>query len=526
MGLVSTAFSLSTSVGSALRRTFTDGETQHTGFAPRVGTLQYYADLYDDADHEPGDSRYERVRLAQRLPKRFRTVYNPTGRCVDFYPAHCYPGDWNLDGRASPDGRPNRVRFTGDAFDDRAGMKAGELPSAVMQALDWGNGSAMLYVYVRTAAKLGSVLIECVDRLPDAEHGQTGKVYPEVIDPRDVVDLDLSPSGHVRRYAVAYRAVNPRTQMAATYRKEVDRQTVRTFWDDALVSDEPHDYGFCPAAWVKAFDAGGHYGRPAIASAVRKIVEYNRIVAPTSDWVSKFLHQPMVFWTDADFRANPDIVFEVPDDDGSKLPYMKLPVGGSVTPLVGVMPIGEIGGYLDRLSAQVESDLPEIVVSQELRAMSNVTGPGAARMMADAAGRLDEVQGNSDAGLVKLSQMLVAIGGYRLNDGAWGATSKLTRQQQKFSPFSLESYGRGDLDFGLVRRPLVETTELERVSLATMKELLQTRAGLREVGYSDEPGPGNAPSEIDTMLAERQALSGLLDARLTGFAANDEAGVG
>ncbi len=513
---MSTALNLSTSVGSALRRTFADGATHHGDFAPLLGTLQYYADLYDDADHEPGDLRYERVRLSQRLPKRYRTVYNPTARCVDFYPAHVYPGDWNLDGRASPDGRPNRVRFAGDAFDDRAGIKAGELPAAVMQALDWGNGAAMLYVYVRTVAKLGSVLVECVDRLPDTDRGQAGKVYPEVVDPRDVVDLDLSPSGHVRRYAVAYRAINPRTQQAATYRKVVDRQTVRTYWDDVLATEEAHDYGFCPAVWVKHFDAGGYYGRPAVAAAVRKIVEYNRIVAPTSDWVSKFLYQPMVFWTDANFKANPDIVFEVPDDDGSKVPYMKMPPGGSVSPLIGVMPIGEIGGYLDRLNAQVESDLPEIVVSQQLRSMSNVTGPGAVRMMTDAAARLNEAQGNSDAGLVKVSQMLVAIAGHRLNDGAWGPMSRLTRQQKKFVPFGLDSYARGDVDFGLVRRPLVEATDLELVSLASMKESLQTRTGLKEVGYSDERN-GDAPSEIDEMLAERRALASGFDAQLTGI---------
>jgi hypothetical protein len=486
-------------VGSAVRRTFADPGTQHSGFSPLIGTLQYYADLYDDADHEPGDLRYERVRISQRLPKRYRTVYNPCGRSVDFFPSHIYPGDWNLDGRASPDGRPNRVRFAGDVFEDHNGVQAGELPFAVMQALDWGNGSALLYVYVRTAAKLGSVLIECVDRLPDAETGSAGKVYPEIVDPRDVVDLELSPSGHVRRYALAYRAINPRTKQSATYRKEVDRQFVTTFWDDVKVSEDEHGYGFCPAAWVKHFDAGGDYGRPAVAGAVRKIVEYNRIVAPTSDWVAKFLAQPMVFWTDANFKANPDIVFEVPDDDGSKVPYLKLPPGGSVSPLIGMMPIGEIGGYLDRINAQVESDLPEIVVSQQLRLMSSVTGPGAARMMADAAGRLDEAQGNADAGLVKASQMLVAIGGYRLNSGAWGATSKLTRQQQKFAPFGLESFERGDLDFGIIRRPLIEATEIERIDIAASKENLKSPTALREVGYDDDA--------IATILEERQATA-------------------
>ena len=54
--------------------------------------------------------------------------------------------------------------------------------------------------------------------------------------------------------------------------------------------------------------------------------------------------------------------------------------------------------------------------------------------------------------------MAVAIAGMRANDGSW---PELTAQQQKFTPFGLESYARGDLDMSIASRPLLTPTALE-----------------------------------------------------------------
>ncbi len=490
--------------GAAIRRAVTDQDERHVAFAPRPGVLQLYADLYADTDHEPGDARYDAYRRQQKLPLRYRTIYNPTSRCVDFYPPHCYPGGWHMDGRPAPDGRPNRLWFPADLFEALP-----DLPPAVMQALDWANGAAMLAVYVRTAATFGSALLEVVDRRYNPDTGQAGKAYPVVTDPRDVADLDLSDAGHVRSYTLAYRALDPRDGKVKSYRKDVDRMTVRVSWDDKLVSEEEHGYGFCPAAWVKFFDAGGDWGVPAVGKAVRLIQEINRILAPADDWIVRFVDQPMVFWTDATFGKDLTVFSPDAGDGGGPsglLKYLKGPKEGRTEPLMAVLPIEGVGGQVDRLVNEVEANLPEIVFSRELRAMSQVTAPGAARLMADAAGRLDEAVANLDSGLVKAAQMCLAVAGERLRRGDWGPASRLTRQQQKFRPFSLTSYAEGSLDFGLVPRPLILPTTAELIAEAVARESIRTPTGLGEIGYSDDDIYGDAgpPAIKPGILAERQ----------------------
>jgi hypothetical protein len=55
--------------------------------------------------------------------------------------------------------------------------------------------------------------------------------------------------------------------------------------------------------------------------------------------------------------------------------------------------------------------------------------------------------------------MATAIGGFRASTGAWGP---LNAQQQKFTPFNLESYQRGDLNIDIMPRPLLTPTKLEQ----------------------------------------------------------------
>ncbi len=90
--------------------------------------------------------------------------------------------------------------------------------------------------------------------------------------------------------------------------------------------------------------------------------------------------------------------------------------------------------------------------------MSQVTGPAAARLVGDVANRFAEVAAIVDQANVKLFQMAVAIAGFRANSGAWGS---LNRQQQKFTPFDLKSYDKGDLDMAIMPRPLLVPTRQE-----------------------------------------------------------------
>ena len=109
--------------------------------------------------------------------------------------------------------------------------------------------------------------------------------------------------------------------------------------------------------------------------------------------------------------------------------------------------------YVEKLLGEIESDHPELTFYQQLREMSQVTGPAAQRLMGDVQALVMDAQANYDQQLIKAFQMAVAIGGWRLSQGDWGPA--VNRQQEAYRGFDLESYRRGDLDFSIEDRKSV-----------------------------------------------------------------------
>jgi hypothetical protein len=115
---------------------------------------------------------------------------------------------------------------------------------------------------------------------------------------------------------------------------------------------------------------------------------------------------------------------------------------------------------VEKLLAQVEDNHPELTFYKQLREMSQVTGPAAQRIVGDVEQRVSKAQARYDAGNIRVFQMSLAIGGYRANNRDMG-WANLNRQQQKFLPFNLDSYERGDLGMSIMPRPLLKPTKLE-----------------------------------------------------------------
>ena len=136
--------------------------------------------------------------------------------------------------------------------------------------------------------------------------------------------------------------------------------------------------------------------------------------------------------------------------------------------------------------------------------MSQVTSPGAARMMGDVYSRVLEVSSNYDTQSIKLFQMVAAIGGFRFRENREGWRLK-TEAQAKFAPFDLDSYARGDLNMAIMPRPLIPMTEDDTITL-TGKRLDNAKKAqgifnddkvLEVAGVSDK-------SERATILTEHQ----------------------
>ncbi len=364
------------------------------------------------------------------LYRNIRMIYNPTRRLVDFYAGQVYPGVLSEDGLKLPDGVPLAVPFSEDT--------SKELKSAIAQLWQWSNWQARKSVQVRFSAALGNTLIEIAD---DVEHGQ---VSMNVIWPGFVVDLHLDSADNVKSYAIQYLAQDETG--GYLYRKEVDKREFRYYrngepfdYGDGQVAENP--YGFCPAVWLKHVDIGGQHGSPAIAGSFGKIDELNNLASHFHDQIHKIIGAPMLIGSSTSIanisqvtKRVPTSEFIEPATDQESILLLKGSADSKVSSLAGKLDLAGTLAAMKELLTEVEQDHPELTFYKELRAMSQVTGPAAARLVGDVANRFAEVAAIVDQANVKLFQMAVAIAGFRANSGAWGS---LNRQQQKFTPLEI-----------------------------------------------------------------------------------------
>lgn len=424
----------------------------------------YNTGVFDDI------ATWARYRAQYRLYRQIRLIYSPVRRLVDFYAGAIYPGVLSEDGADLPDGVALAIPL---ADDTPPALKA-----AIGQWWQWTNFQSGKSLMVRYGAATGSVLVEVVDDL------ERGKVTANIVWPGLVADLQLDATGNVKAYAVEYDTTDDRGQRY-TFRKEIDQKAIRFYRDnrpfdpDGMGSTLPNPYGFVPAVWAKHRDLGGDHGAPAIHGSLGKVDELNSLASHIHDSIHKTIGAPVIMWskgTPANLlnqsKRGSTEDLDVPEADRESMLLLHGPEGGRVDSLNGNLSLGDSLPYLDKLIGEIEQDHPELAMYRELRAMTQVTGPGAARMMGDVASMVVESQAAYDQQVVKLHQMAVAIAGWRASRGDWGPS--LTRQQAKFLPFDLTSYERGDLDFAIMPRPLIPLTPEEQISRERAQLSLET----------------------------------------------------
>lgn len=391
------------------------------------------------------------------LYRNIRLIYNPTKRLVDFYAGQVYPGVLSEDGHALPDGVSLAIPFSKDT--------PPALKSAIAQFWQWSNWQARKSIQVRYGAALGSVLMELID---DPE---SGRISADIVWPGFISQISLDPAGNVKSYTLEYQARDDRD--AYIYRKEVDGNQFRYYkngepfdYGSGSVLDNP--YGFCPAVWIKHTDIGGTHGSPAISGSLGKIDELNNLASHVHDQIHKVIGAPLLIATSSPIAplfntqkrgATTDL--PVPTGDQESVLMLKGAADSRVESLAGSLSLSESLQYMSSLITELEQDHPELTFYKELRNMSQVTGPAASRLVGDVESRFAEAAASYDQANIKLFQMAVAIAGFRANSGAWGP---LSAQQKKFTPFSLTSYTKGDLDMAIMPRPLLTPTRSELAS--------------------------------------------------------------
>lgn len=455
------------------------------------------------------------------LYRNIRSIYNPTRRLVNFYVAQVYPGVLSEDASKLPDGVAIAIPFSDDT--DEA------LKIAVAQFWQWSNWQSNNKLMVRYGGATGSVLVEVVDNVTRGKI-TTAVRWPGLLADRakdDSPSLILDDVGNVKFYALEYQALNDKGD-TYTYRKEVGQESIIEYADDKVTSEEPNPYGFVPAVWCKHIDEGwgvdgeGVYGAPAISGSIGKIDELNGLASHTHDHIDALVDSPGIISSDGGVgrigeqssaikvsRANTQDEFATVGATSvmktMRRLLLKAPKGASWVPLTGNLQPEQVIPAMDHLLTEIEHDHPELGMYQELRKMSQVTSPGAARMMGDVYSRVLEVSSNYDTQSIKLFQMAAAIGGFRYRENREGWRLR-TEAQAKFAPFDLDSYARGDLNMAIMPRPLIPMTEDDTISL-TGKRLDNAKKAqgifndekvLEVAGVSDE-------KERKQILAQREA---------------------
>jgi hypothetical protein len=422
-----------------------------------------------------------------RLYRQIRALYNPVRRLCDFYGQSVYPGVLTLDGERLPEGVPLAIPLADDI--DPA------LRAALGQFWRWTNMQALKGVIVRYGAIAGNVLVELLD------DPATGKVTAGVVWPSLIQAIDQDRTGNVLAYTLRYLATDD-DGYQYEYRKEVDKASIATYRDgephsyDGGPAVTPNPYGFVPAVWCKHREIGGNFGAPAIHGSIGKLDELNSLASHAHDQIHKVIEAPMVLWTgggglkhlvgkSAKRGATDEMAFPVADRESVQL--LQGPADGKTSSLVGNLPLAEAVVYMTNLVGEIEQDHPELAMYRELRAMSQVTGPAAARLMGDVGGLVQETAAGYDHQMIKLCQMAVAIAGWRLASGDWGPPN---RHQEAFRPFDLGSYARGDLDFDISPRPLIPQTRREQLDNQRAELALQAdRIALLSLAVPGQAAP-------------------------------------
>lgn len=485
----------------------TPGQVSALAFAERRAHFNllwhYYKNtVFDDL------ALWQKYRQNYVLYKHIRSIYNPTKRLVNFYANQVYPGVLSSDALQLPDGVPIAIPLSRDTPE--------ELQMAIAQFWQWSNWQSSNKLLLRFGAATGSVLAEILD------DPVKGKVSAVVRWPGLVSEIELDDVGNLKFYALEYDTTDAEGKQY-TYRKEVTRKSFRYFRDDSpfvpegrLSAVEDHDYGFVPAVWCKHVDEGNDFGAPAIAGSVSKIDELNGLASHTDDLIDKVIENPGIIASSgrvgligADRTPTATDEYNAAENTRTRNSTSLILKGPADTTYVTMAPNldpSEVLPHIESILGELERDFPELTMYQELRRMSQVTGPGAARMMGDVASRVLEVASNYDTQSIKLFQMATAIGGQRFREGREGWRMK-TAQQRKFAPFDLMSYQKGELDFSIMPRPLIPMTATEALEIdglrldnaAKSEGLFSEDKRLEIAGIAD-------PEERSQILAARRAF--------------------
>jgi len=444
----------------------------------RQARYEIYDGYYHNIAYHSLVSYAEALKVAERLYKHVRGVFNPVSRIVELYTAKVYGGMLDTENASS-----GAIQVS--AADDALRQAI----TRVWQNSRWEQKKSL---YVRNGAKFGDSFLKIVDDV------QQGTVYMEAMNPSVVKAVQSTPSGAITYLELEYwlpRAASVENEAAlpyVLYNETWTPEEVVTTVDGkpAFIHQNgrgealdrwPNAYGFIPVVHVQHRDVGLQFGATPYYTQLQKINELNDIASNINDAARNQANMPLVYVnamqpkdtaqpgfgqaTDSP-RRDSKRVLEIHDaDDNRKAAIQTIPPTLSLTDSMTVV---------NEVLQELERDLPELSLHR-LRDGSSQTAPGVRSAYDDAIARIEEARGNYNAGLIEAHKMAVAIGGMRGYAG--------------FQGFNLTSYGTDMLDHNIEVQPVIGDRLSKSEKITFTLQAMQANAPAtvyKEIGWDDE----------------------------------------
>lgn len=447
-------------------------------FESRLSRYATYESYLNNTVYSHINAQSSQHKLLLKLYPNVRAIYNPVKRQNDLLTSYVYGG--NLDMEHLKNGAIPIV------------SKDTAIIDAIRNIFVWSRWGENKSLFVSQGANLGDVFLKvCDDRLKQKtrlevihparvrqiETDSVGNITSAIIQYMryDEPDLSLQNPGHN-----GYNAVTSLLQWY-TYTEVITKDKFSTYKNGELypfymdmngqpVKEWDNEYGFVPMVMANHNITGLKFGTNAYYNSTRKIDEVNDAASLLDDQIRKIV---IPLLAAINVKKKEDVTVDASDKDKFVMLYM--PEGSDIKPVVSPIDIAGVGGNIDKILAEIERDLPELAL-QTIRTHGQLTAPGVETAYADAIARIKQARGQYDAALVRALKMAISIGGYNAYEG--------------FAGFSLDSYDKGDLDFAIKDRQVInDTLSLSEkltafTSVNSLNPALQKLA-LTEMGYDE-----------------------------------------
>lgn len=399
-------------------------------------------------------------RQQQALYRYIRGIYNPSYRLGEFWKAHLWGGRLDMeagDGSDTPSAIPIVTEYE-------------KLRPAIAQVWRWSNWQITKQIPPLYGSILGDVILQVVD---DVERQ---KVYIQPVHPGILKAVTLDNWGNVKGYEIEEEREDPLTPgRSAKYRETAEREgedvVYKTYKDNAPyawqgeLAEWTEPYGFIPMVLVQHNNVGLDFGWSELHAGRAKFQEVDDLASKLSDQIRKMVNAPWLFSGVEKPRTAARATGDAPSIDNpnpgrEETPVIYAPMGAQASPLIAPLDVGAAAQYIASILAEIERDYPELQMDI-WTASGNATGRALRVARQRVTTKVQERRAIYDDSLVRAQMMAVSIGGYRKYAG--------------FGGFDLESYGKGDLEHSIDKRPVFDADPMDDLEAETA---LWTAAGL------------------------------------------------